>query len=211
MSAPPVVFVGRRLAVLALAVSAVLALTPGAASAALRWRDCANVDGFECGILRVPVDRTGAVKGTIPLHVAREKRTVKGGQVFISLSGGNHSIATSSVQPGIIGLFGRGSNTALDSSTGLGSIIVGQDQPLQKSGTGAFLSMSNGATANTFTGLFVDTALLTATAPLLELTGGASLTTASDAISCARRKNASAYGSCRPSMNTGLSGTNQIR
>ena len=89
MPAPPVQHVGRRLAAGALAVTALLAaLAPGSASAALRWRPCANVQGFQCAILDVPLDRTGAVPGTIGLHIAREDRTVKGGGILISLSGG---------------------------------------------------------------------------------------------------------------------------
>src|SRR5205085_6031520 len=88
MSAPPVRHLGRRLAAGALAAAALLAAAPASAPAALRWRSCSNVDGFECATLRVPLDRGGAVPGTIPLRVAREKRTVKGGGIFISLSGG---------------------------------------------------------------------------------------------------------------------------
>src|SRR3954447_17170176 len=88
MSAPPVQHVGRRLFAASLAASALLAVAPAAAPAALRWRRCANVDGFQCATLRVPLDRSGAVSGTIPLRIARESRTVNGGAVFISLSGG---------------------------------------------------------------------------------------------------------------------------
>src|SRR4051794_13917954 len=88
MSAPPVRLVGRRLGVAALIAAAFALVLPAAAPAALKWRTCADVDGFQCAILRVPLDRSGAVPGTIGLHVAREARTVKGGRVFISLSGG---------------------------------------------------------------------------------------------------------------------------
>ena len=81
MPASPVQFVGRRLGAAVLAAAAFAALAPAAAPAqALRWRNCSNVDGFECATLRVPLDRSGAVKGTIGLHVARERRTVKGGR-----------------------------------------------------------------------------------------------------------------------------------
>src|SRR3954447_4423429 len=88
MSAPSVRLVGGRLGAAPLAVPAPALALPASAPAALNWKTCADVDGFQCAILRVPLDRSGAVPGTIGLHVAREARTVKGGRVFISLSGG---------------------------------------------------------------------------------------------------------------------------
>src|SRR2546423_6593567 len=84
MPASPVQYLGRRLGAALLAAAAAAAFLPGMASAQLRWRTCSDVDGFQCAILRVPLDRTGAVKGTILLQLAREGRTVKGGRIFIS-------------------------------------------------------------------------------------------------------------------------------
>jgi pimeloyl-ACP methyl ester carboxylesterase len=60
--------VGRRL-LLGLVLVAVLAL-PGQAHAAIPLTPCPGAtDGLQCGTVVVPLDRTGAVPGTIPLHV----------------------------------------------------------------------------------------------------------------------------------------------
>ena len=104
-------------------------------------------------------------------------------QAFVSLSGGTHTVGSVPFTQ----LFRiTGLNTALDTDpliTGIGGIItVGTDQPLQRSGSGAFLSLSNGATLDTNQGLFLDRALLGASAPLFDLSGSSTLTTASDAI-----------------------------
>ena len=52
------------------ALAAVLAL-PGAAGAALSWRSCRAATGAECATLRVPLDRSGALPGTVALKLAR--------------------------------------------------------------------------------------------------------------------------------------------
>lgn len=52
----------------ATALLGALAITPGAAAIALR--PCPEQPGFGCGTLRVPLDRTGVVPGTIGLRVA---------------------------------------------------------------------------------------------------------------------------------------------
>src|SRR3954467_10378780 len=88
MPAAPFVKFGRRSVAVSLAALLVVIAFPAGASAALRWRPCANEDGFQCAVLRVPLDRSGATPGTIGLRVARESRQVKGGQYFLSLSGG---------------------------------------------------------------------------------------------------------------------------
>jgi pimeloyl-ACP methyl ester carboxylesterase len=58
--------VGRRL-LLALAVATVLAL-PGQARAAIPLSPCKTA-GVQCGTVNVPLDRSGRVGGTVPLHV----------------------------------------------------------------------------------------------------------------------------------------------
>src|SRR5690349_4665187 len=58
------------------------------AGAKLRWRACADELGFQCATMRVPLDRSGKTPGTIGLKLAREDRTVRGGKILISLSGG---------------------------------------------------------------------------------------------------------------------------
>jgi hypothetical protein len=52
-----------------------LALAPAAAEAASPFRRCAPGAPVDCAIVRVPLDRTGRVPGTIPLHVLRVKAT----------------------------------------------------------------------------------------------------------------------------------------
>jgi pimeloyl-ACP methyl ester carboxylesterase len=61
--------VGRRLIVIfALALVAV-ALLPGLARAAARLAPCGKTPGLECTQVDVPLDRSGAVPGTVSLHV----------------------------------------------------------------------------------------------------------------------------------------------
>jgi hypothetical protein len=108
-------------------------------------------------------------------------------QPFVSLSGGTASIAN--VLNGTLFIL-RGTNTAIDTDSnffGFPSVTVGTDQPLQRSGSGAFLSLTNGASLSTQQGFFLDTALLSATAPLLNLSGNSTLTTAADAINLNQR------------------------
>jgi hypothetical protein len=116
-------------------------------------------------------------------------------QPFVSLSGGTHTVASAAFTQ----LFRlTGLNTALDTDpliTGISGVItVGTDRPLQRSGPGAFLSLSNGATLNTNEGLFLDTALLNASAPLFDLAGTSTLTTASDAINLNQKAKLTAMG-----------------
>src|SRR4051794_41265865 len=62
----------RRAPLAALAVAGLLAGAPSA-NAALKWGSCPSAQAFECAVLRVPLDRSGHVVGTIPLHVARTR------------------------------------------------------------------------------------------------------------------------------------------
>ena len=90
---------------------------------------------------------------------------------LVSLTGGTHALGTS------VGIFDlAGSGTAVDPQTGL---AVATDTPLT---TGGGLLAADGATITTQQVLRVDTALLEASAPLLALTRGSQLTSASDAI-----------------------------
>src|SRR4051794_41839603 len=88
MPAAPFVKFGRRSVAASIAALVVLIAFPAGASAALKWRACANEDGFQCATLRVPLDRSGATPGTIGLKVARESRRGKGGPQFLSLRRG---------------------------------------------------------------------------------------------------------------------------
>jgi pimeloyl-ACP methyl ester carboxylesterase len=52
------------------AFTAVLAV-PALAPAAVQWRSCRATTGAQCGTLRVPLDRSGAMPGTVGLKLAR--------------------------------------------------------------------------------------------------------------------------------------------
>src|SRR4051794_13408592 len=75
----------RRLALLA-----ALVLLPAATAHAAgpSWHACADAEGFDCTVLRVPLDRTGRLPGTVALHVARQHRAAAGAGVLVALSGG---------------------------------------------------------------------------------------------------------------------------
>src|SRR4051794_3790748 len=73
----------RRAVLLALPA---LLVVPHAAEAKLRWRGCADFRGVRCAVLKVPLDRTGADRGTVPLRIARTGR--RAGPTLMSLSGG---------------------------------------------------------------------------------------------------------------------------
>ena len=80
---------------LALAVSALVLAAPTGASAAggsVPFHRCfRDTPSLQCGIVSVPLDRSGAVPGSVPLHVARARARIRPGQVrgaVIGLAGG---------------------------------------------------------------------------------------------------------------------------
>lgn len=95
---------------------------------------------------------------------------------LVQLVGGTHSFGSMGLPMFEI----AGVNTATDLETGL---TLGTDQPLKLGADAPVFEATNGAVVNVAgTAYRVDTALLEATAPLLNLTSGASLTTGSHAI-----------------------------
>jgi pimeloyl-ACP methyl ester carboxylesterase len=69
------------------AVSALLAIAPGA-SAAISYAPCEPI-GFQCGQLSVPLDRAGAVPGTLTLNVKRVVAAANPtGTAVVALAGG---------------------------------------------------------------------------------------------------------------------------
>jgi hypothetical protein len=83
-------------------------------------------------------------------------------------------------------------NTAPDSDSLItslgGNITIGTDQPLQRSGSGAFLELKNGARVSTKQVVELDTALLAASAPLVDMAGtSTSLTASIDAIALTQK------------------------
>src|SRR5918999_4604868 len=76
-----------RIAVAAALPALLLLLAiPGAASA-LDWRRCAGPDGTRCATLRVPLDRSGGLRGDVPLRIAR-LRARRTRPTVVYLSGG---------------------------------------------------------------------------------------------------------------------------
>ena len=90
---------------------------------------------------------------------------------LVNLTGGTFQLTAGSIFHLV------GSATSVDPVSGL---RVGTDQPIQTGG--GFLDMDGGATVTTQRAVTVDMALLQATAPLLNLRGGAQLTTNGNAI-----------------------------
>jgi pimeloyl-ACP methyl ester carboxylesterase len=68
------------------ALVAALAVVPASAVAAPALTPCRGQHDFGCATLNVPLDRTGAMPGTVPLHYAIERKGPK--PVLIALSGG---------------------------------------------------------------------------------------------------------------------------
>jgi hypothetical protein len=107
---------------------------------------------------------------------------------FVSITGGTHSIA-SNAGTAMFRLFGRSTATAVDPETGL---TLGTDKPLQQGGV---LLETSGATVTGQKVVTIDTALLAATAPLLNLKAGSVMTSSVDAINPNSRANVSLSGS----------------
>ena len=127
-------------------------------------------------------------------------RVSSGGQIveshatdpFVLISGGTHTIASASGSH-LFDLSGRSSATTSEvvSTSGLltttSTLTLGTDQPLQRSGTGAFFELAAGTTVSINEGLSLDTALVSASAPLLNLKGTSSLTSAVDGLNLVQK------------------------
>jgi hypothetical protein len=111
---------------------------------------------------------------------------------FVSISGGTHSISTGSGGH-LFDLTGRSTAVTVEavSTPGLltttSNLTLGTDQPLQRSGTGAVLELVSSASVSTGEGPKLDTALVSASAPLLNLKGSSSLTSAFDGLNLVQK------------------------
>jgi hypothetical protein len=116
---------------------------------------------------------------------------------FVSITGGTHTIGASG--HALLALFGRSSASTvevIDTSglaTSTSSLTLGTDEPLKRTGSGAFLETSS-TTINAQAGLTVDRALLSASAPLLHLKSGTTLTTAGDMLNLTANARLTATG-----------------
>jgi hypothetical protein len=98
---------------------------------------------------------------------------------LVSMNGGTLNVGTGGAGH-LFDLVGRPGNTQLDGDTGL---TLGTDRPLQPGAESPVFEATNGAVVNVAGSAYrVDTALLEATAPLLNLISGASLTTGAHTV-----------------------------
>ncbi|HKB24800.1 MAG TPA: FecR family protein [Methylomirabilota bacterium] len=98
---------------------------------------------------------------------------------LVSMNGGTLNVGTGGAGH-LFDLVGRPRNTQLDGDTGL---TLGSDRPLQPGAESPVFEATNGAVVNVAGSAYrVDTALLEATAPLLNLISGASLTTGAHTV-----------------------------
>jgi pimeloyl-ACP methyl ester carboxylesterase len=75
--------------VLTITVLALAALAPAAgAQTAPRLRPCPGQGQFGCGTLNVPLDYSGSVPGSIPLHFAAQRSFPRTGKILFALTGG---------------------------------------------------------------------------------------------------------------------------
>jgi pimeloyl-ACP methyl ester carboxylesterase len=77
----------RALLIVAALTAGLAAGVPAAASAAPALRTCPGQPDFRCGRLAVPLDRTGAVRGSVRLRFAID-RAGRGRPLLVALSGG---------------------------------------------------------------------------------------------------------------------------
>jgi hypothetical protein len=107
-----------------------------------------------------------------------------GSDPLVSMSGGSLSVGTGGAGH-LFDLVGRAGATEVDLETGL---RVGSDRPIQPGAQAAVFETDNAAVVNVRGSAYkIDTALLEATAPLLNLKGGTVLTTGDHAIDLANR------------------------
>jgi hypothetical protein len=103
-----------------------------------------------------------------------------GSSPFMSVSGGSLSVGTGSNGGHVFELIGRANETLVDSDTGL---TIGKDRPIQPGLGATVLDIDGAANVVAGRGVYkVDTALLEATAPLLNVRGGSTVSTNGHAI-----------------------------
>lgn len=78
----------KRAALALVGLALALAAAPPAGAQAAAFTPCPGQDGFICATLPVPLDYTSRVAGTIPLHIAVQRKRTPGGKVLVALTGG---------------------------------------------------------------------------------------------------------------------------
>jgi hypothetical protein len=113
---------------------------------------------------------------------------------LVALFGGTHAISSKlldTFSPAIFDLRGRSTATANENADGV-ALTLGTDQPIQHGGA---LLEASGATITTRRPFRMDTALLAASAPLVNLKPGSSLTSASEAFELVQKSKLTSLGS----------------
>jgi hypothetical protein len=104
---------------------------------------------------------------------------------LVSMSAGILAVGAGSAGGNLFDLVGRASSTQVDPDTGL---TVGADRPIQPGAQAPVFDTDNGALVGVLGSAYkIDTALLEATAPLLNLKGGTVLATSDNAIDLVNR------------------------
>src|SRR5262249_16868847 len=98
--------------------------------------------------------------------------------------------SSASIGNALVELNGRPTATAVETVDGV-SLTLGTDRPLDLAGSMVDLT---GSTVDARRGIVVDTALLAASAPILTLSAGSSLTTFLAALDLVQRANVTAIG-----------------
>ena len=107
------------------------------------------------------------------------------GEPLVWMRGGSLSVGTGSDGGHLFELIGRSGATAVDLETGL---TVGTDRPLELGTQATVFEADNGATVSIRGSAYkIDTALLEATAPLLNLNGGTAVTTSGHVVDLVRQ------------------------
>jgi hypothetical protein len=127
---------------------------------------------------------------------------MNGAEPLMSVSGGTLTVGTGSNGGHLFELIGRAGATQVDDATGL---TLGTDQPLLPGVGAAVFDASDGATIVVNGSAYrVDTVLLEATGPLLNLRSGSSMTTASHAIDLVGRSKISIPNDAVPLVNLNI-------
>jgi hypothetical protein len=149
----------------------------GASSDPLLWFSGSTLR--TAGVFARVTDSTIATAGSY-LRLDSGAQVIQTGRdPFVSMSAGSFSVGTGGAGH-IFDLVGRATATEVDSTTGL---TVGTDRPIQPGVEAVVFDADNGAAVNVRGSAYrIDTALLAATAPLLNLNNGTALTTGDHAI-----------------------------
>ncbi len=133
--------------------------------------------------LQMSDSQVSAAGSFVRLRDGAEIVQTSSGTPLVSMRGGTLDVGTGGVGH-LFDLAGRADRTQADGDSGL---TVGSDRPIQPGAESPVFQATDGAVANVRGNAFrVDTALLEATAPLLKMAAGSSMTTGSNFLDLVR-------------------------